>query len=169
MSIGGSLVAHAGNISNKAATIGSSLTEIATIAGVAITASLPTASRSGSTATAGIIIPTTSGTEKFLREDGTWVKPSYITNTDEKVKQSETTTTDYRGVVLGYNSNATANTGVSGTVTNQVYISNNLTVQPSTGALISKGRGTFAGLTSSSGDLIFNNGNDILWNSSSWH
>jgi hypothetical protein len=69
-------------VTNSAPTLGTTAKTIATIGGVAITASLPTASRSGSTVTAGIITPTTSGTEKFLREDGTWVKPSYITNTD---------------------------------------------------------------------------------------
>lgn len=69
-------------VTNSAPTLGTTAKTIATIGGVAITASLPTASRSGSTVTAGIITPTSSGTEKFLREDGTWVKPSYISNTD---------------------------------------------------------------------------------------
>ena len=128
--------------------------------------------KSGTGAAAGLVPSpgTTAGTGKFLCEDGTWKIPSYIANTDEKVKQSETTSTDYRGVVLGYNKNAAANTGVSGTVTEQVYISNNLTVQPSTGSISSKGTGTFAGVssssgfTSTSGDLIFNSSNHILWN-----
>ena len=126
--------------------------------------------KSGSTAAAGLVPSpgTTAGTGKFLCEDGTWKTPSYTTNTDEKVKQSETSTTDYRGVVLGFNSNAAANTGVSETVTNQVYISNNLTVQPSTGSVVSLGRGTFAGLTSSNGDLIFNATNHILWNNDTY-
>lgn len=127
--------------------------------------------KSGSGAAAGLVPApsTTAGTGKFLCEDGTWKTPSYTTNTDENVKQSETTTASYRGIVLGYNSNVTANTGVSGTVTKQVYVSNNLTVQPSTGNVISLGRGTFAGLTSSNGDLIFNTLNHILWNGGSYH
>lgn len=133
--------------------------------------------KSGSGAAAGLVPSpsTTAGTGKFLCEDGTWKTPSYTTNTDEKVKQSETTTTDYRGVVLSYNTNAAANTGVAGTVTNQVYVSNNLTVQPSTGSISSNGTitaagsGTFAGLISNNGDLIFNTTNHILWNSGSYH
>jgi len=127
--------------------------------------------KSGSTAAAGLVPKpdTTAGTTKFLCEDGTWKLPSYTTNTDSKVQQSESTTDNYRGVVLGYNSNAAANTGITDTVTNVVYTSNNLTVQPSTGNVVSLGRGTFAGLTSSNGDLIFNTVNHILWNSGSVH
>jgi len=82
MYVGGSLVAHAGNISNKAAVIGTTATTLATIAGVNITASLPTAARGESAVTSGVITPTSSGTTKFLREDGTWQTPSYTTNTD---------------------------------------------------------------------------------------
>lgn len=127
--------------------------------------------KSGSGAAAGLVPSpgTTAGTGKFLCEDGTWKTPSYTTNTDEKVKQIETTTTNYRGVVLGYNTNAAANTGVTAEAVGPVYVSNNLTVQPSTGSIVSLGRGTFAGLTSSNGDLIFNAVNHILWNSGSYH
>ena len=58
---------------------------------------------------------------------------------DEKVNQSQTTTSSYRGVVLGYNSNASSGTGIDGSVTNVVYTTNNLTVQPSTGNFHTKG------------------------------
>ena len=77
-------------VTNNAPTLGTSATTIATVGGVAITASLPAAARG----TAGIIsLPTGSTTVKFLREDGQWVTPAYTVNTDK--------TTIYKDTVSG--------------------------------------------------------------------
>ena len=56
-------------------------------------------------------------------------------NTDYRVTQSETTTANYRPLVLGYTNISTAGSGMTGSVTNQVYLSNKFYVQPSTGNL----------------------------------
>jgi len=65
---------------------------------------------------------------KFLREDGTWSAPSYTTNTDEKVKQENTTgSADYR-VLLSNGANDT-------TETKTARKSANLKFNPSTGNL----------------------------------
>ena len=77
-----------------------------------------------------------SGSTLTVKINGT---SQSLTNTDTLVSQSETTTSNYRGVVLGYNSNASANTGIAGSVTNVVYTTNNLVVQPSTGNLVTAG------------------------------
>ena len=56
-------------------------------------------------------------------------------NTDYRVTQSETTTANYRPLVVGYTNVSTAGSGMTGNVTNQVYVSNKFYVQPSTGNL----------------------------------
>ena len=56
-------------------------------------------------------------------------------NTDSKVSQSETTTSGYRPVILGYTSSSTAGSGMTTSVTNVVYASNKFYAQPSTGNL----------------------------------
>ena len=56
-------------------------------------------------------------------------------NTDYRVTQSETTTSNYRPLVVGYTNVSTAGSGMTGSVTNQVYVSNKFYVQPSTGNL----------------------------------
>ena len=56
-------------------------------------------------------------------------------NTDYRVTQSETTTANYRPLVVGYTNVSTAGSGMTGSVTNQVYLSNKFYVQPSTGNL----------------------------------
>lgn len=56
-------------------------------------------------------------------------------NTDSKVRQSSTTTGNYRGVVLGYTNNTDATTGRETDVTNETYITNKIFAQPSTGTL----------------------------------
>lgn len=56
-------------------------------------------------------------------------------NTDYRVTQSETTTANYRPLVIGYTNVSTAGSGMTGSVTNQVYLSNKFYVQPSTGNL----------------------------------
>lgn len=66
-------------------------------------------------------------------------------NTDYRVTQSETTTANYRPLILGYTNVSTAGSGMAGSVTNQVYLSNKFYVQPSTGNLYAT---TFVGALS---------------------
>lgn len=66
-------------------------------------------------------------------------------NTDNNVKQSETTTANFRPLVLGYTNVSTAGSGMTGSITNQVYVSNKFYVQPSTGNLYAT---TFVGALS---------------------
>lgn len=56
-------------------------------------------------------------------------------NTDSNVKQSETTTSSYRPVILGYTYSSTAGNGMTTSTTNVVYASNKFYAQPSTGNL----------------------------------
>ncbi len=65
--------------------------------------------------------------------------PWTVSTSDEKVKQSADSAANYRGILLGYNSNASANTGIETEVTNVSYVTNKLTVQPSTGNIVTKG------------------------------
>lgn len=62
---------------------------------------------------------------------------SSVTNTDTKVTQSETTTANYRPLILGATSNADP-TKLTTTTTNEVYAAAGLYVQPSTGTLFTK-------------------------------
>lgn len=60
---------------------------------------IPTVSKdTAGLAPKGAAVSTQSTSTKFLREDGTWATPSYITNTDAKVTQtiSSTENADYR-------------------------------------------------------------------------
>ena len=71
----------------------------------------------------------TSTNVRFLREDGTWqIMP------DTKVTQSETTTANFRPVILGYQNSTDVST-LNQKVTNQVYTTTSVYVQPSTGFL----------------------------------
>lgn len=64
----------------------------------------------------------------------TWVRWYTDMNTDEKVLQSVTTTSNYRPLALGYtNTSTTADLGAS--VTQQVYVTTTIYAQPSTGSL----------------------------------
>lgn len=64
----------------------------------------------------------------------TWVRWYTDMNTDQKVLQSATTTSNYRPLALGYtNTSTTANLGAS--VTQQVYVTTTIYAQPSTGSL----------------------------------
>lgn len=64
----------------------------------------------------------------------TWVRWYTDTNTDQKVLQSATTTSNYRPLALGYtNTSTTADLGAS--VTQQVYVTTTIYAQPSTGSL----------------------------------
>lgn len=64
----------------------------------------------------------------------TWVRWYTDKNTDQKVLQSATTTSNYRPLALGYtNTSTTANLGAS--VTQQVYVTTTIYAQPSTGSL----------------------------------
>lgn len=64
----------------------------------------------------------------------TWVRWYTDRNTDQKVLQSATTTSNYRPLALGYtNTSTTADLGAS--VTQQVYVTTTIYAQPSTGSL----------------------------------
>lgn len=64
----------------------------------------------------------------------TWVRWYTDMNTDQKVLQSATTTSNYRPLALGYtNTSTTAYLGAS--VTQQVYVTTTIYAQPSTGSL----------------------------------
>ena len=64
------------------------------------------------------------------------------------VKQEDSTTSNWRPLLLGYNSKNTVNSGLNSTTTNQSYLSNKLCFQPSTGTLSVDGN-ICAGLTTS--------------------
>lgn len=81
---------------------------------------------------------TSSGLIWFRYHDSsawkTWVRWYTDMNTDQKVLQSATTTSNYRPLALGYtNTSTTANLGAS--VTQQVYVTTTIYAQPSTGSL----------------------------------
>lgn len=81
---------------------------------------------------------TSSGLIWFRYHDSsawkTWVRWYTDMNTDWKVLQSATTTSNYRPLALGYtNTSTTANLGAS--VTQQVYVTTTIYAQPSTGSL----------------------------------
>lgn len=64
----------------------------------------------------------------------TWVRWYTDMNTDQKVLQSATTTSNYRPLALGYtNTSTTADLGAS--VTQHVYVTTTIYAQPSTGSL----------------------------------
>ena len=67
----------------------------------------------------------------FLRGDGTWAVP---TNTDTKVTQSQTTTTNYRPILFGANNSTDVST-LANTITDEAYISTKMYAQPSTGTI----------------------------------
>lgn len=81
---------------------------------------------------------TSSGLIWFRYHDSsawkTWVRWYTDMNTDQKVLQSVTTTSNYRPLALGYTSTSTtADLGAS--VTQQVYVTTTIYAQPSTGSL----------------------------------
>lgn len=81
---------------------------------------------------------TSSGLIWFRYHDSsawkTWVRWYTDMNTDWKVLQSATTTSNYRPLALGYtNTSTTAN--LSASVTQQVYVTTTIYAQPSTGSL----------------------------------
>lgn len=81
---------------------------------------------------------TSSGLIWFRYHDSsawkTWVRWYTDMNTDQKVLQSATTSSNYRPLALGYtNTSTTADLGAS--VTQQVYVTTTIYAQPSTGSL----------------------------------
>ena len=66
---------------------------------------------------------------------GSWTRWYTDQNTDTKVTQSSTTTSNFRPIVLGYQNSTTVDS-LGNTVTEQVYTSTKVYVQPSTGTLI---------------------------------
>lgn len=63
-----------------------------------------------------------------------WTRWYTDANTDSKVLQSATTTSNFRPIILGYN-NDTSVSNLSASVTNQVYTTTSIYAQPSTGSL----------------------------------
>lgn len=68
---------------------------------------------------------------RFLREDGTWSIPL---DTDQKVLQSASTTTNFRPLILGYN-NSTDKSVLANDINNQVYTTTTIYAQPNSGTL----------------------------------
>lgn len=64
----------------------------------------------------------------------TWVRWYTDMNTDQKVLQSATTTSNFRPLVLGY-TNTSTTADLSASVTQQVYVTTTIYAQPSTGSL----------------------------------
>ena len=64
----------------------------------------------------------------------TWVRWYTDRNTDQKVLQSATTTSNYRPLALGY-TNTSTTADLSARVTQQVYVTTTIYAQPSTGSL----------------------------------
>ena len=77
----------------------------------------------------------TSGGTGFLKQDGTWATP---TNTDTKVTQSASTTSNWRKLLLHYKDDAASTTAVT-TSTEQVYAAVGISAQPSTGIVRTNG------------------------------
>lgn len=81
---------------------------------------------------------TSSGLIWFRYHDSsawkTWVRWYTDMNTDQKVLQSATTTSNYRPVILGY-TNTNTPSDLSANVTQQVYTTTTIYAQPSTGSL----------------------------------
>lgn len=81
---------------------------------------------------------TSSGLIWFRYHDSsawkTWVRWYTDRNTDQKVLQSATTTSNYRPLALGY-TNTSTTADLSARVTQQVYVTTTIYAQPSTGSL----------------------------------
>lgn len=81
---------------------------------------------------------TSSGLIWFRYHDSsawkTWVRWYTDMNTDQKVLQSATTTSNYRPLALGY-TNTITTADLSASVTQQVYVTTTIYAQPSTGSL----------------------------------
>lgn len=81
---------------------------------------------------------TSSGLIWFRYHDSsawkTWVRWYTDMNTDQKVLQSATTTSNYRPLALGY-TNTSTTADLSARVTQQVYVTTTIYAQPSTGSL----------------------------------
>lgn len=81
---------------------------------------------------------TSSGLIWFRYRDSsawkTWVRWYTDMNTDQKVLQSATTTSNYRPLALGY-TNTSTTADLSASVTQHVYVTTTIYAQPSTGSL----------------------------------
>lgn len=81
---------------------------------------------------------TSSGLIWFRYHDSsawkTWVRWYTDMNTDQKVLQSATTTSNYRPLALGY-TNTSTTADLSASVTQKVYVTTTIYAQPSTGSL----------------------------------
>lgn len=81
---------------------------------------------------------TSSGLIWFRYHDSsawkTWVRWYTDMNTDQKVLQSATTTSNYKPLALGY-TNTSTTADLNASVTQQVYVTTTIYAQPSTGSL----------------------------------
>lgn len=89
-----------------------------------------------STVTGNSFVKSGGTSAQFLKADGSVDSNTYLTSyTDKKVRQSDTTTDKYRPLALGATTSSTAGSGLNTDVTDEVYVSNKLYVQPSSGSL----------------------------------
>ena len=96
----------------------------------------------------------TSGTKiGTIKINGTSSDIYAPTDTDTKVTQSSSTTSNYRPVMLGY-TNTTTVSDLAATVTNQVYATTNLFLKPSSGYLYATAFSTAGYLTGAGAQLV---------------
>lgn len=104
-----------------------------------------------STVTGNSFVKSGGTSAQFLKADGSVDSNTYLTSyTDKKVRQSDTTTSKYRPITLGATTSSTAGSGLNADVTNEVYVSNKIYAQPSSGGLFA-GTLTSAGITTLTG------------------
>lgn len=97
-----------------------------------------TSSANGTAGYVGVNPPKDGYNTKFWRADGSWAVPA---NTDEKVKQTATSTSDFRPVVFGTTHSATPGDLAPSTApVDQVYVTPSFYMQPSTGKLYAKSK-----------------------------
>lgn len=114
-----------------------------------------------STVTGNSFVKSGGTSAQFLKADGSVDSNTYLTSyTDKKVRQSDTTTDKYRPITLGATASSTAGSGLNADVTDEVYVSNKIYAQPSSGGLFagtltSAGITTLTGTTSESAQIKF--------------
>lgn len=117
-----------------------------------VTANLPKVSASSAgVVPKGAAVTTQSTSTKFLREDGTWAAPSYISDTDTKVTQTVKTDSVERPLL-------TAPTAQTATTTTTAAFSTNIKANASTGNLTATkftGDGSGINVGSTSGNSVY--------------
>ena len=117
-----------------------------------VTANIPKVSASSAgVVPKGAAVTTQSTSTKFLREDGTWAAPSYISDTDTKVTQTVKTDSVERPLL-------TAPTAQTATTTTTAAFSTNIKANASTGNLTATkftGDGSGINVGSTSGNSVY--------------